>query len=194
MANETITDQSATTSVAATDVLELEQTGPVTRKITAPNLAIGLRTLAFSGALVKKLANQTTANYAGFPVVTWDGEEYDTDAYHSTVTNTSRLTVPAAGYYVVGGLISVASGTLTASDFIRFSIGRFNSGGVGQSAIGLPSPMAEISSTGPAVAVTGVSMPVSCASGDYFELYFDTESDTSITVEASSWFGIWRVA
>jgi hypothetical protein len=191
MANETITDQSATTSVAATDVLELEQTGPVTRKITAPNLAIGLRSLAFSGALVKKLANQTTANYAGFPVVTWDGEEYDTDAYHSTVTNTSRLTVSVAGYYVVGAEVSVSS--LTASDYARFATTRYNSSSVAQSAIGLPQPIIEISAT-PSVVALGGSMPVSCAVGDYFEINFDTESDTSITVEAAtSWFGIWRV-
>lgn len=191
MANKTITDGTATTTVAATDVFELEQSGPSTKKITAPNLIIGLRALGFSGALVKKAADQTTANYSAFPAVTWDSEEYDTDAYHSTVSNTDRLTVPAAGYYVAMAQISASS--LTASDYARLAITRYNSSSVAQNKIGFPSPITEISAT-PSVAVAGTTMPISCAAGDYFAVNFDTEADTSITIESvASWFGIWRV-
>jgi len=44
------------------------------------------------------LANSTDT------IVNWDTEEFDTDGFHSTVTNTSRLTVPVgkAGKYVFG--------------------------------------------------------------------------------------------
>ena len=36
-------------------------------------------------------------------VVTWDTEAYDTDSFHSTVTNTSRMTIPTGkgGKYIV---------------------------------------------------------------------------------------------
>lgn len=179
------------TAVVATDLFEKEAAAGGSEQITAANLAKGLRSVAFSGALVKKAADQTTANYSAFPVVSWDAEEYDTDAYHSTVSNTSRLTVPAAGYYVAGAQVSVSS--LTASDYIRVAITRYNSSGVAQSKIGFPSPMAEISAT-PSVATAGTSVPILCAIGDYFEVNFDTEADTSITIESvASWFGIWRV-
>lgn len=183
------------TTVASADIFENEASGGTSQKITGANLAKALKTLAFSAALVKKSVDQTAANYSAFPVVTWDAEEYDTDAYHSTVSNTSRLTVPAAGYYVVMAQVSVGSTTLSASDYIRLAVTRYNSSSVAQSAIGLPGPLAEISATNTAVKVVGTSMPISCASGDYFEVNFDTESDTSITIEAAqSWFGIWRIA
>ena len=40
-------------------------------------------------------------------VLTWDGEEFDTDGFHSTVTNTGRITIPAgkAGYYRIFGYV-----------------------------------------------------------------------------------------
>lgn len=35
--------------------------------------------------------------------ITWDVEEYDTDAMHSTVSNTGRLVAPVAGKYDITG-------------------------------------------------------------------------------------------
>lgn len=152
---------------------------------------------AFSGALVHKAADQTTADYSAFPAVSWDSETngYDTDSYHDNSTNPSRLSVPAAGKYRVGGQVCVTGGTLTASDYVRLSITRFNSSNVAQSTIGLPSSViVEISAT-PTVAIMAWSAPIECSSGDYFVLTFDTESDTSITVQANaSWFAIERVS
>jgi len=150
---------------------------------------------AESRALVKKAANHTTANYSAFPNVTWDAEEYDTDNYHSTSSNTDRLTVPSAGTYMVYGQIHILAGTLTASDFVRLTMQRFNSSNVIQSLIGLPRNVATEVSAGPNMSVGGVSAPIVCNSGDYFILAFGTESDTSITVDASSsYFGIRKLA
>lgn len=51
----------------------------------------------------------------------FDTEDYDTDAFHSTSTNNSRLTVPAglAGTYVVGFSVLFAAGTQTTSAWIE---------------------------------------------------------------------------
>lgn len=38
-------------------------------------------------------------------VITFDSEVYDTDNFHSTVTNTGRLTAPVAGKYMVTGAV-----------------------------------------------------------------------------------------
>ena len=148
----------------------------------------------FSGALVKKSADQTAANYSGYITVAWDAEEYDTDNYHNNVTANTRLTVPADGYYRVGVHIQVASGTLTSGDYIRLSMGRYNSGSVLQSRIGIPdNVITEINAT-PAISLASLSMPIYCNAGDFFLINFDTEADTSITiVAATSWFGIERV-
>lgn len=39
-------------------------------------------------------------------VLTWNTEEYDTDAMHSTVSNTGRLVAPVAGKYHIEGRIA----------------------------------------------------------------------------------------
>jgi hypothetical protein len=185
VADKKISDLTETTTPASDDWAVIETSGGNSRKVKLRN------SNPFSGALVKKSADQTTANYSAFPVVTWDAEEYDTDTYHDNATNNSRLTVAVAGYYQVGGQINVSNGT--ASDYVRLALTRYNSSSVAQNAIGLPQPIIEISAT-PSVAVFATAMPVLCAAGDYFELNFDTETDTSITVAANtSWFGIWRV-
>ena len=56
----------------------------------------------FVGVKVTANADQSIANETATDV-TWNTEEYDTDAFHSTSTNTNRLTVPSgkAGYYKI---------------------------------------------------------------------------------------------
>ena len=56
----------------------------------------------FAGCLLTKSANQTISN-ATNTAITFDLERLDTDAYHSTVTNTSRITIPSGkgGKYLI---------------------------------------------------------------------------------------------
>jgi hypothetical protein len=58
--------------------------------------------VTFSGTRVFGSANISIANET-FTVLTYNSESYDTDAYHSTSTNTGRITIPAGktGYYFV---------------------------------------------------------------------------------------------
>lgn len=48
----------------------------------------------FKGALVSNSTTQSIPNNTN-TVLTWDTEVYDTDGFHSTSSNTSRLTIPA---------------------------------------------------------------------------------------------------
>jgi len=62
------------------------------------------------------LYNSTTVSAANatLTTMTFDSELFDTDAYHSTATNTGRITIPAgkAGYYLLYGQITfLASST-----------------------------------------------------------------------------------
>jgi len=56
----------------------------------------------FVGVRLTKSGGQSITNNTG-TMVTWDTETYDTDAFHSTSTNTSRITIPSgkAGYYSI---------------------------------------------------------------------------------------------
>jgi len=193
MADKKISDLTAVTTVASGDLAEIETAGGNSRKVTASNAAKSFKSLAFSGALVKKAADQTAADYSSFGTVGWDAEEYDTDAYHDNATNNSRLTVPIDGYYVVTA--QVGASNLTASDYFRIGFNHFNSSNVLQNQIGLPaSPITEISNASPVICVNAVSAAILCVAGDYFTVQADTESDTSITiVAAQSWFSIRRV-
>lgn len=57
--------------------------------------------LVFSGAAVYEADTNQTMTAGAVTVITYDSEFFDTDSYHSTVSNTSRLTAPFAGYYQV---------------------------------------------------------------------------------------------
>lgn len=52
--------------------------------------------------LTQSSAVQAAANVT-FINVLWDTEVRDNDATHSTVTNTSRITIVTAGYYTISG-------------------------------------------------------------------------------------------
>lgn len=55
----------------------------------------------FSGALVTRATVQAISNSTVTQVI-WDTETFNTDLYHSNITNPTRLTARSAGYYVVG--------------------------------------------------------------------------------------------
>ena len=54
--------------------------------------------------------------------LTFDTERYDTDNFHSTVSNTDRLTVPKAGKYLLyAGFRFAVNGTGYRQIFIRLN-------------------------------------------------------------------------
>jgi hypothetical protein len=66
----------------------------------------------FAGCSLSKSANQSIANNT-FTALTFDVEQFDTDTFHSTSTNTSRITIPAgkSGYYQVNASVAWATNT-----------------------------------------------------------------------------------
>lgn len=147
---------------------------------------------ALGGALVHKAADQTAANYSAGAVIAWDSEAsgYDDAAYHDTVTNNSRITIPTTGKYRFDFNVEVGAATLTASEYAR--AGLIKNGSIA-TFLGAKWAICEISAT-VASFLQGGSAVISCTAGDYFEVWLDTESDTSITVAAAgSWFAVERV-
>lgn len=134
------------------------------------------------GALVRKSADQTAANYSAGAFVSWDAEEYDTDTIHDTVTNNSRLTVPA-GVSKVRLSATIAASADTSDTWKILQITKGGSAdwfGAGAQTI-------EIGAVG--IHISCISAVVNVTPGDYFEARFQTESDTSITIEHErSWF------
>jgi len=60
----------------------------------------------FVGVSLDNTTTQTVTS-PNYTAITWSTELFDTDGFHSTVTNTSRITIPSGkgGYYQVNGSI-----------------------------------------------------------------------------------------
>jgi hypothetical protein len=74
--------------------------------------ADGVKWAGFSGVALTKSAVQAIPGTT-YTSITFDTEDFDTDGYHSTVTNTSRITIPSgkAGYYLVTANTSTTGGS-----------------------------------------------------------------------------------
>lgn len=84
---------------------------------------LGAAAAAFVG--VRATANAVTAvANATWAAVAFAAEDFDTDAFHDTITNNSRLTVPAgqAGTYAIGSYMSFA-GNATGQRGARIILG-----------------------------------------------------------------------
>jgi hypothetical protein len=111
-----------------------------------------------SGAVLTKSAvqsipiNTTTA-------ITFDGEVEDTDGYHSTSSNTSRLVAPATGVYIVSGTVEVASVASGKSILAWIRKNGADADGDGRSRV-----------PGGAFPAASISTRVRMAAGDYVEI------------------------
>jgi hypothetical protein len=77
---------------------------------TAPEWAAPASGSTFAGCLLTNSADITLSNNTT-TTLTWNQEDFDTDGFHSTSTNTSRITIPAgkAGKYLVTSKVQYAS-------------------------------------------------------------------------------------
>ena len=140
----------------------------------------------FRGALAKKAADETTANYTTATAVTWDSETggYDTSGFHDTGAATSRMTILAGVNYVrLSTCINLSS--VTADVFINVTIRKGGSG----SYVGVAAITVEAGTTTPMITLASPVLAV--AEAEYFEVYLTIETDTSVTVTAAtSWFAL----
>jgi hypothetical protein len=68
------------------------------------------------GAHVYRTTSQTIPG-STVTVLTFDAERNDASGWHSTVTNTSRLTAPVAGWYLIGGTVEWATGNTVGARY-----------------------------------------------------------------------------
>jgi hypothetical protein len=73
---------------SANQVLTVDSSTSTGLKWAAP------ATPSFVGVSLQKTGDVTIANNT-YTALLWDTENFDTDAFHSTVTNTSRITIPS---------------------------------------------------------------------------------------------------
>ena len=100
------TDASTTLAVASTAgyLLTVDSAEATGLKWAAPAGA------SFAGASAYKSANQNIDSDT-YTAITFNSEDYDTDTYHDTSSNTSRFTIPSGkgGKYLLSGAVSWAA-------------------------------------------------------------------------------------
>ena len=120
----------------------------------------------FSGVLLRDTTMQSISNNT-YTAVTWNTEDFDTDSYHSTSSNTSRITAPSgkAGYYQIGAQIQARNNTTGSR---RVSISK---NGVDQRAV-----VVAASNVYPTVELQTI---VNLAVGDYVQaIYYQSSGAT----------------
>lgn len=131
---------------------------------------------SYSGAVVKKAADQTTADYTTLTTLAFDAEDHDTDSYHDNATNNSRLTIPSGVDYV-NVMLNVAAALVTVS---TTAFGKIMKNG---SVIASGTWNTAAASNDPAGWLqTG---PIAVTAGDYFEGQYQLTGDSSITIKAA---------
>lgn len=129
-------------------------------------------TPTFVGCVLTKSVGQSIPNSTATDV-TWDVESLDTNGFHSTVTNTERITIPSgyAGKYLVVAQLSY--GNNATGDFRR-------------SIIYKNTTQLSIANVRPNRATPVASFIADMAVGDYFKAVADQDSGGSLTLEGNN--------
>jgi len=110
-------------------------------------------------------------------------EDYDTNSFHSTASNTNRLTVPYAGKYLVTGYLAFAANATG----LRWALINHESSGTAYGTVAIQSTMniGSIFETG-----LNVAAIVNCAANDYFRLFAYQNSGGSLNAAVGTQFAI----
>jgi hypothetical protein len=140
---------------------------------------------AFVGARIFNSTTQSLAN-STWTAITMNSETYDTDGFHSTSTNTSRITIPTGlgGYYLaIGNLAFAANATSWRG------IGIYKNG---SEVVGAYTDYAG----GTTGTVQIISDIMNLVAGDYIELYGRQNSGGNLNTSGASnvsWFTVMKV-
>jgi hypothetical protein len=141
---------------------------------TAPEWATPAGGSTFAGCRVTNTTNISIANNTD-TALTFNTETYDTNAFHDTSTNTSRLTIPAgkAGYYQINANILWAGNGTGIRDFNIYKNGvRAN----------------YLTMSGQATNSQGFAMSTILygAVADYFEIYVFQNSGGALNIQTNA--------
>ncbi|MDF2555230.1 MAG: hypothetical protein K0R60_1125 [Microbacterium sp.] len=145
-----------TSRLVSADDVTGEFVSPVVTDALDARIAAAAGSPDASYAVVAKSTGQSVGS-GGVTALTWDVEQGDTDAYHSTSSNTDRLTVPTGlgGVFLVGLHIKYAQNATGG----RTAIIQKNGSGIIDAAF--------VASSGTDTSVF-VFVVIAAAAGDYF--------------------------
>lgn len=130
--------------------------------------------LKFMGARVYSAADLTAQNASAFMTIPFDSESVDTNAFHDTVTNNGRLTIPSG--------LGINYVDVVANSFVSLDTAD-TYGALGIRRNGTDTIAAQYFEKGTTdFRASAVALSVPVVAGDYFEARLGTESDISVTI------------
>lgn len=137
----------------------------------------------FVGCAVKKITTAQTLSNATFTAITFNSEDFDTDAFHDNATNNSRITIPTGkgGYYLLTGQISYKDSATGIRGVRIYKNGTY---------LASPSLMAGASAS--SYTVVNFSQIVSSVATDYFEIYGYQTSGGNLDVQPDAGYTIYQ--
>lgn len=133
---------------------------------------------SFKGAQVVKAADLTGGNFTTPSPLTWDSEIYDTDGFHSNTVNNTRLTIPT-GVSKARLTTNITLANVTSGVWINGFIQKNGTTFQGRSRVNYDAAFGNPSFC----LVTSV---VDVTAGDYFEVFLQVQTDTSVDITAST--------
>jgi hypothetical protein len=142
---------------------------------TAPEWATISSSATYSGVSLFSTVGVSCGN-AAVVAQTWNSERFDTDSYHSTSTNTSRITIPSgkAGKYLF--ILRLNAGDNSATGSRRLELYKNGS----------PLNLIAFSPGSTIYPTLGGSMMVDAAENDYYEVFYSQNSGTTQTTDLAT--------
>jgi hypothetical protein len=112
---------------------------------------------------------------ATYTAITYTNEEYDSDGFHSNVTNTSRMTIPSGkgGKYLVQASIALNSTNLTGARYLAV----YKNGSIVKESGGL------VQGEYPILLFNAV---IDLVATDYIEIFVRQDSNTTFSTDANN--------
>jgi hypothetical protein len=136
----------------------------------------------YAGVSVQKTAQQSLSS-GTFTLVSWDVENFDTDAFHDNSTNNSRITIPSGkgGKYLLSGGLRFTSGSAAGN-----RAATLYKNGTDLNYIFFQPPTTTTNDN-----LQPFSFVVSLAAADYLQLYAYQNSGTTLNLDNLSY---WQVS
>lgn len=148
-----------------------------------PSWATPASGTTFHGCSLWSAAAISVTNYTYF-LCPFGSENYDTDNYHSTSTNTSRITIPTGlgGKYLITASLSNTSYHAVLA-YIKFKVNGAEAGFNALTGLNFESRFYAAGAGGD---WAGASVVLNLAAGDYVEMYGLWDSTTASSLVANS--------
>lgn len=140
---------------------------------------------ATAAALVKNTSDSASSNFNNTQL-TWAAEQFDTDTFHDTSSNTSRITIPSSmngRYGIVFATVRLTGWTQGASSGLYTITKNGSADYLGVGAFG------QIAALGDAY-FSFRTQPILLATNDYFEVLVQTDDTSMVFTALASGFSI----